>query len=384
MKKNQPGRYIPAIVILAIFGSTACKKTEKKAETGPLPIEVALPYIKSVTLTEEYPGYLQALNTVNLVARVSGALQNVMYSPGQRVTKGQPLFVIEPTIYKDDVQQAEASLGEAKATLDYNKATYERTAQAAKMNAVSEIQVIQTKANYDQSIAAVKNAEAQLQTAKTNLGYCYISAPFTGRVSKNQFDPGNYLSAASSPTLATIYQDDKVYVNFSVSDNQYLNMEIKKNRPKDMEMMSELTIIPNAEDNIPAFKARLDYFAPNIDISTGTINMRGLIENKDGLLRDGLYVKVVLPYAQKEDAVIIPDASIGTDQLGHFVYVVNDSSKVVYRKVEPGQLINDSLRIINMGLQKNDRYVTQALLKVRPGMTIKPVMRGAKPQQAEK
>jgi Multidrug resistance efflux pump len=107
-------------------------------------------------LTETYPGYLQALKTANLVARVSGNLDKVLYSPGMFVKEGTVLFIIEPTIYQDNVTQAEATLNQAQATLDYNKATYERTAEAYKSNAVSEISVIQTKANYDQSVAALK------------------------------------------------------------------------------------------------------------------------------------------------------------------------------------------------------------------------------------
>lgn len=376
MKKIAYNPFPLFLLVCCGISMTACKKDKKSvAASVALPIEVAMPEVRDVTLTEEYPGYLQAFNTVNLVARVPGALQQVLYTPGVRVNKGQSLFVIEPTTYIDNVKQAEAALGEAKASLEYNKATYERTLQAAAANAVSEIQVIQTRANYEQSIASVKNYEAQLANAKTNLGYCYITAPFTGRVSKNQYDVGNYLNGA--PTLATLYQDDKIYVNFSVADDQYLNMAVRTDKIKELKNLPQLTVLPNDESDLPPFKATLDYFAPNIQLSTGTINMRGLIDNTEGLLRDGLYVKVILPYGEKKNAVLIPDASIGTDQLGRFIYVVNDSAKVEPRRVELGQLISDSLRIINKGLLPGERYVTNALLKVRAGMTVDPILKGA-------
>lgn len=384
MKKICVYRSFP-LIIIALFLLGGCKKKQQKtAAAFKLPVEVANPIVKDIILTVDYPGYLQAINTVNLVARVSGRLEQIAYEPGTRVRKGQTLFVIEPTTYQDNVRQSEAALKEGRATLEYAKATYERTKEAFKANAVSEIQVIQTQSNYEQALAAVANYEAQLQTAQTNLSYCYVKAPFDGRVSKNQYDVGNYLSGTQAPTLATIYQDNQIYVNFNVSDNQYLNMAIEKNHPQEMGQLSDLTVIPDAEENLPTFKAKLDYFAPNIVLSTGTINMRGIIDNTGGLLRDGLFVKVVLPFGQQSNAVLIPDASIGTDQLGRYVYIVNDSAIVETRRVETGQLIDDTLRQIKSGLTPNDRYVVNALLKVRPGMTVNPIDKNVKPQDSEK
>lgn len=373
------------LLIIGLFVLGGCKKKQQQAAADfKLPVEVANPIVKDIILTTEYPGYLQALNTVNLVARVSGRLEQIAYQPGSRVRKGQTLFIIEPGIYQDNVRQAEAALKEGKATLEYAKATYERTQEAYKANAVSEIQVIQTQSNYEQALAAVANYEAQLETAQINLGYCYVKAPFDGRVSKSMYDVGNYLNGAQASALATIYQDDKIYVNFNVSDNQYLNMAIDKDHPRDMGAMSDLTVIPDAEENLPTFKAKLDYFAPNVVLSTGTINMRGIIDNSGGLLRDGLFVKVILPYGKQANAVLIPDASIGTDQLGRYVYIVNDSALVETRRVETGQLINDTLRQIKSGLTPKDRYVVNALLKVRPGMAVNPIDKNVKPQDSEK
>ena len=137
---------------------------------------------------------------------------------------------------------------------------------------------------------------------------------------------GNYVSGSSAPTLATIYKDDKMYVYFHVSDIQYLNMAVSKDRekPQSMAELSDLIVIPDAQDDMPSFSAKLDYFAPNIDLSTGTINMRGEIDNPGTLLKDGLYLKVILPYESKRDAILVPDASIGKEQLGRSVYLVND------------------------------------------------------------
>lgn len=385
MKKAHLFQYLALLIFSLGILFSACKKKQASSTASlKMPVQVAYPEVRDIILTVEYPGYLQALNTVNLVARVSGRLEQVAYVPGSRVRKGQTLFVIEPTTYLDNVHQAEAALKEGRATLDYAKATYERTKEAFKANAVSEIQVIQTQSNYEQAVAAVANYEAQLQTAQTNLSYCYVKAPFDGRVSKNQYDIGNYLNGAQAPTLATIYQDKEVYVNFNVSDNQYLNMAAKKDQSSQIGQLAELTIIPDAQENLSNFKAKLDYFAPNIVLSTGTINMRGLIDNSEGFLRDGLYVKVILPYSEQKNAILVPDASIGTDQLGRFMYVVNDSAKVQTRRVDLGQLVDDTLRQVKSGLEATDRFVTNALLKVRPGMIVDPIDKNIKQQEREK
>ena len=313
------------------------------------------------------------------MARVSGTITQINYKPGQRVRKGDLLFVIEPQTYIDEVEQAQASLREGQANLAYLKANYERTKEAIKANAVSQIQLIEAQANYEQAVATLKNYDAALTTSKTNLSYCYIRAPFAGTVSNYTYDVGNYVSGSSAPTLATIYKDDKMYVYFNVADIQYLNMAVSKDRekPQSMAELSDLIVIPDAQDDMPNFSAKLDYFAPNIDLSTGTINMRGEIDNPGTLLKDGLYVKVILPYESKSDAILVPDASIGTDQLGRYVYLVNDSNKVVYQRVDVGQLL-DTYRVINSGVEAGDRYVTTALLKVRPGMVIDPIMNNDK------
>ena len=126
------------------------------------------------------------------------------------------------------------------------------------------------------------------------------------------------------------------------------------------------------EDGIQPYPATLDYFAPNVDLSTGTLNLRARLDNPKGLLKSGLYVSITLPYGKESQAILIPDASIGTDQLGKYVYVVNDSDRVRYRHIEVGQLIDDSLRQITGGLSPQERYVTRALMKVREGMKVKP------------
>ncbi|MCP3894846.1 MAG: efflux RND transporter periplasmic adaptor subunit [Bacteroides sp.] len=360
-------------ILLALPLLTGCKEKKEMSRAMPTPeISVAKPLVKDITLTKDYPGYLTSQQTVNLVARVNGTLQSASFTPGSRVKKGQILFVIEPTIYKDNVSQAEAALRTAKVQLEYARNNYSRMTEALKSDAVSRIQVLQAESTMNEGIAAVKNAEAVLNSAQTNLTYCYIRAPFDGTVSNKTVDVGNYISGAAQPvTLATIYQDNRMYTYFNVADNQWLSMlmsnENKGGLPRDV-------IVRLGKDGLQTYPAQLDYLSPNVDMSTGTLNVRANLDNPKGILKSGLYVSITLPYAQQPNALLVQDASIGTDQLGKYVYLVNDSNRVDYRHIITGQLISDTLRQVISGLSPNDKYVTKALMKVREGMQVKPVL----------
>ena len=362
-------------IFLVLSVLTGCKE---KKDTGAmkgmptLAISVAKPIVKDITLTKDYPGYLTTEKTVNLVARVNGTLQSVSYAPGERVKKGQLLFVIEPTLYNDKVAQAEAELKTAQAQLEYARNNYSRMKEAVKSDAVSQIQVLQSESSVTEGVAAVSNAEAALSTARTNLGYCYVRAPFDGTISKSTVDIGSYVGGSLQPvTLATIYKDDQMYAYFNVADNQWLEMSMNNQQPtKDL---PKKIMVQLGKEGTESYPATLDYLSPNVDLNTGTLMVRANFDNPQGVLKSGLYVSITLPYGEADHAILVKEASIGTDQLGKFLYAVNDSDIVHYRHIEIGQLINDTLRQVLGGLSPQERYVTEALMKVRDGMKIKPI-----------
>ena len=362
-------------IFLVFSVLTGCKEKKDAGAMKGMPtlaISVAKPIVKDITLTKDYPGYLTTEKTVNLVARVNGTLQSVSYAPGGRVKKGQLLFVIEPTLYNDKVAQAEAELKTAQAQLEYARNNYSRMKEAVKSDAVSQIQVLQSESSVTEGVAAVSNAEAALSTARTNLGYCYVRAPFDGTISKSTVDIGSYVGGSLQPvTLATIYKDDQMYAYFNVADNQWLEMSMNNQQPtKDLPKKIMVQLGKEGTESSPA---TLDYLSPNVDLNTGTLMVRANFDNPQGVLKSGLYVSITLPYGEADHAILVKEASIGTDQLGKFLYAVNDSDIVHYRHIEIGQLINDTLRQVLGGLSPQERYVTEALMKVRDGMKIKPI-----------
>ena len=362
-------------IFLVLSVLTGCKEKKDAGAMKGMPtlaISVAKPIVKDITLTKDYPGYLTTEKTVNLVARVNGTLQSVSYAPGGRVKKGQLLFVIEPTLYNDKVAQAEAELKTAQAQLEYARNNYSRMKEAVKSDAVSQIQVLQSESSVTEGVAAVSNAEAALSTARTNLGYCYVRAPFDGTISKSTVDVGSYVGGSLQPvTLATIYKDDQMYAYFNVADNQWLEMSMNNQQPtKDL---PKKIMVQLGKEGTESYPATLDYLSPNVDLNTGTLMVRANFDNPKGILKSGLYVSITLPYGEADHAILVKEASIGTDQLGKFLYAVNDSDIVHYRHIEIGQLINDTLRQVLGGLSPQERYVTEALMKVRDGMKIKPI-----------
>ena len=363
-------------ILLALPLLTACREKKETAGAAAMytpEVSVASPLIKDITLTKDYPGYLTTEQTVNLVARVNGTLQSTSFTPGSRVKKGQLLFVIEPTIYKDNVTKAEAALKTAQAQLTYARNNYTRMREALKSDAVSRIQVLQAESDVAETTAAVSNAEAALNTARTNLGYCYIHAPFDGTISRNIMDIGSYISGAAQPvTLATLYKDNRMYTYFNVADNQWLSM-LMSSSPQNGTETSKLprTVTVNlGKDGRQSYPATLDYLSPNVDLNTGTLTVRANLDNPEGILKSGLYVSITLPYGEQKQAILVNSASIGTDQLGKYLYVVNDSNIVRYRHITIGQLIGDSLRQVTDGLSPQERYVTKALMKVRDGICL--------------
>lgn len=362
-------------IFLVFSVLTGCKEKKDAGAMKGMPtlaISVAKPIVKDITLTKDYPGYLTTEKTVNLVARVNGTLQSVSYAPGGRVKKGQLLFVIEPTLYNDKVAQAEAELKTAQAQLEYARNNYSRMKEAVKSDAVSQIQVLQSESSVTEGVAAVSNAEAALSTARTNLGYCYVRAPFDGTISKSTVDIGSYVGGSLQPvTLATIYKDDQMYAYFNVADNQWLEMSMNNQQPT--KELPKKIMVQLGKEGTESYPATLDYLSPNVDLNTGTLMVRANFDNPQGVLKSGLYVSITLPYGEADHAILVKEASIGTDQLGKFLYAVNDSDIVHYRHIEIGQLINDTLRQVLGGLSPQQRYVTEALMKVRDGMKIKPI-----------
>ena len=363
-----------ALTIVVAVMMTAC--AEKEVKQAPLPkYSVEKPELRDIVYHLDYPGYLQSQQVVDIIARTEGYLQKMNIKPGETVKEGDVLFVVEPKNYEDKLKEAEASLETAKANLKLAETTLERMTEAAKSQAVSELDVIQAQTQVDLCKAAVKKAESGKSLAATNLDYCYVKAPCSGRISVNKVDLGNYVTPKT--LLATLYKDDNMYVNFSIEASKLIwaqaqakSSNLKLNKKGEFDKVT--VYLSDSKGVAYPYQAKLDYLSPSSDISTGTVDMRAVIDNKSKELNNGVVVNISLPFKNVEKAVLIPESSIGTDQSGRYIYVVENDT-VRYRSVQVGQLESDNKREIIKGLTADEWYVTKALTKVRNGQVIDPI-----------
>ncbi len=355
------------IIALALFTLCACQKREDMpAQAEAMPVEVAQPVVKEVMLTRKYPGYLDSDATIPIVGRVNGVIKSRNFTDGGRVKKNDLLFVIEPALYEYAAAQAEAALRTAEAELEYAKSNYERMEAAIGSNAVSQIELLQAKSRVESGTAAVENARAALNSAKTKLSYCYIKAPADGVVGLHSHPVGAYVAGEMNPVeLCRLYKDNIMYLYFNISNSSL--------PAAGSDSLAAVTFTLAGDDETH-YSANIDYIAPDVNLSTGTMQIRARLNNENGALKPGSYINVVLPYKRIDNAVLINDASIGTDQLGKFIYVVNDSNNVEYRRIIVDELVDDTLRLVTEGLAPDERYITKALLKVRNGMEVTPIM----------
>lgn len=364
MKKNV---YFIAAAILAF----SCSHSEKTHQTHAEKVDVASVVTDSVTIYKNYPGTLTANREVQLVARVNGYLRSKNYQSGSYVRQGDVLFTIEDGNYRDAVSRAQSDVATAEANLNYARSHYHALCEAQKSDAVSRMEVEQGLSTLNDCEASLASARANLKTARTQLSYCTVRAPFNGHITAASYDVGAYLGGEGAPVaLAEIFEDDTMIANFAIDDASSL-AGIQRNI-KDGDV--DYNRIPlNFSDTLShRYTAQLDYLSPKVSTSTGTVQLQAVIDNPDGELRSGMFVSVDLPAENEPHALLIKDASISSDQLGKYVYVVNDSNKVVYTPINVGPLVNDSMRVVQSGLNPGQKYVTKAMLKVRDGMTVSP------------
>lgn len=367
-------KYIAIIIASSLsFGMIGCKKKEKDSESEPRPVDVAEAFTDSVVLYKTYPGYLTAKYYAEVVGLVNGRLETMNYESGAYVKKGQVLFTIDPTLYIDAVARAEATLKSNESSLEYARQHYNAVMKALEDDAVSKIEVLQAESDFHQAEASVNDSKAALHTAQVNLGYCTVTAPISGYITANVLSVGNYISGETQPVkLAEIYDNSDVTVVFEIEDSQYKKMIANTS---DINSPLYKNIPLNFNENLKhSYVADLTYEAPSVDRSTGTLELKAHIENPANELKEGMYVTISLPYGENPRAILVKDAAIGTDQIGKYMYVLNDSNVIMKKRIEPGEIFRDSLRVIYSGIEPGDKYITKALLTVRAGEPVKPIL----------
>ena len=367
------------LTLLVLSGLLAlqagCKEQPKPQPPPPPKVTVAQPVQQTVTDSLDLTGNTQAIYTVQLVARVVGYLEKVLFQDGQQVKKGQPLFVIQQNTYQDNLRQAEAAILQYRAQLQWTESQLDRYSNLIQHNAAARSDVENWKFQRDTAVANLRAAEAQRDLAKLNLDYTLVTAPFDGRMDRRLVDPGNLVGSGGSTVLAQINQIDPIYVYFNISDLDLARLlKVTRGIPgsTDGRKWPVHAGLPS-EDGYP-HQGYLDFAAINLTTTTGTLLMRGVLPNTDGKILPGLYTRVRVPLEQRS-AMLVPEVAVGHDQQGDYLLVVNDKNVVERRGVTTGPSV-ESRRVIATGLSGGEWVIVNGLLKAAPGRQVTPEREG--------
>jgi len=366
----------PLVAAVALATSLAGCKPENKFQPPPPPeIGVAVPVQQAVTPYEELTGNTVAFATVDLVARVEGFLISQNYVDGSVVKKDDLLFMIEQTMYKAKVKEAQAQLDGAKASLVQAEAEFNRQEILLRQNVSAQNTYDQAKAKRDNARANVENAEGNLTIAQTNLGYTTVQAPFDGIVTKHLVSVGELVGASTATKLATIVQLDPIYVEFNMSEQDVL--QIRQNLENRRLTVEELSKIPlnvglMNEEGYP-HHGNLNYVSPEVDANTGTVLVRGLFKNPNRDLVPGFFTRIQVPQGLgAQQVLLIPNRVIAEDQAGKYVLIVNKDNVVEQKHIVLGQLLVGGIRVVKSGLAADDRVVLSTSGRAIPGAKIVP------------
>jgi len=347
-------------------------KTSVPTEQPPV-VTIQKPKLAKIGEYITQTGNTVAYNSVDLVARVEGYLEQIKFTDGTFVKKGQPLFVIEPAPYMEKLKQAQASVEAQQAGVSYAKAEYARQQRMYKENATSLNNVEIWLAKSKESKAELAKAIANAENAAITYSYTHISAPFDGRIGRHLVDPGNLVGNAEATNLATIEQIDPIYVYFNLNELDLIKLRAAARaedfKPADINKIPVGVNLQN-ETEFP-HKGHLDFVNTGLNASTGTMEFRALLPNKDYVLVPGLFVKVRIPITQPTPQLTIPDTAIQYDQIGPYILVVDKNNKVVLKRVKTGGIEN-GMRAIVKGLNAEDNVIVNGLQFATPGNPVTP------------
>ena len=363
----------------------SCGERQQQGGAPPPPaVTVAKPVKRAVTDFDEYVGRFTAINSVEVRARVSGYLDGVHFTDGQIVKQGDLLFTIDKRPFQNTLDQARANLAQAKSNLAFTESDYTRGQQLVRDKTITE-QIFEQRAQaYRNAQASVSNNEAAVRQAELDIEFTELRAPVNGRIGDRRVSPGNLVTGGTSGNttlLATIVSTDPIYFEFTFDEASFLRYERISKAGTDVAsrgggVQVTLKLIDERDFD---HQGRMDFVDNVIDRSTGTIRGRAVFANPNNIFTPGMFARVRVPASPPSEALLVPDAAIGAEQVRKYLLVVDASDIVGQKYVTLGQVTSDGLRVIKEGLAPDDRVVISGLMQARAGMKVRPQEQGATP-----
>jgi RND family efflux transporter MFP subunit len=365
----------PAVLLFACPALLGCGSSQAQPGLTPPPtpeVLVSLPVTREVTDYVDFPGRIEAVNSVEVRARVTGYLEKVHFKEGEDVKQGDILFEIDPRPYQADFDRAEANFVQAQAHLSRLETDYQRALELLPGRRISREEFDRIAGDRREGSAAVGVAKANRDLSSLNLSFTKVKAPLTGRISRRYIDPGNLVKADDTP-LTSIVSLNPIYAYFDADERTTLRLQ---------RLVREHKIKWSPEDGLPvqlgladeegfSKQGRINFADNRVDADTGTWRLRGIFANADQSLSPGLFVRMRAPVGERYRATLISEQALSTDQDQKSVFVVSDQNKVEYRRVKVGAL-HDGLRVIKENLAPNERVIVSGLQRVRAGIEVSP------------
>jgi len=375
-------------LLLALLVSACGKPPAGPPPRGTPKVTVVTVAPADVPVVFEFVAQTQSSRQVNIQARVSGFLDKRVYTEGSMVKEGQVLFLMDKKPFQAQLDQSKAALQQQQAVLDNSRSNLERTKPLVAQNALSQKDLDDATGQYQQSAAAVAQAQAQVVQAQLNLSYCTITSPIDGISSYAQQADGTYIGTSNSQ-LTTVAVLSPMWVNFSISENQYQNFRKQVDSgqlktPPDGTFSVEVILV---DGSVFPDRGRITFLEPEYDTKTGTFLVRVSVNNAKGLLRPNQFVHVRVHGATRPNAILVPQRAVQQGPKGHFVWVVGQDGKAESRPVTVGEWHEDDW-FINEGLRPGERVVVDGALTLQPGIAVQitdqpPAVSSAQPAAAK-
>jgi membrane fusion protein, multidrug efflux system len=367
-------RAIGKIVVLVatIGGLVSCNKQGAAPEIPPPPVTISKPVQKEIVEWNEYTARTGAVENVNITPRVSGYIDNITFKDGDSVNKGDLLFVIDPRPYQAVLDQAQAQERAAEANQQLQDANFARQDKLRQTGVIAKEDFDTALSNKNQAVANVLAAQAAVESAQLNLTFTQVTSPITGRINRELVTVGN-LVQADTTLLTNIVSVDPIYAYFYVDERSVLEYEqqVREGKLGDARSASEPVYLQLENESGFRHEGTIDFRSNQFDSSTGTLEVRGLFANADGILISGAFVRVRIPATPLHSALLVTDRAIGTDQGQKYVLVVGSDNIVSVKPVVLGPE-SDGLRVVRSGLTGDENVIINGVINARPGSKVSP------------
>ena len=353
---------------ISVGGCARNEAAEAHAAPPAPQVTVAAAISRKITESDDFTGRFEAVERVEVRPRVSGYIASVSFKEGSEVKKGDVLFLIDPRPYQAERDKAAAGLAQARSQLALAKSERERAVKLIAQHALSQEEYDTRTAGSEQAQANVEAAKAALDAAALNLEFTRVTAPISGRISRALVTSGNFVTNGQTP-LTTLVSLDPIYVSFDGDEQEYLKyIRSARQSAEAHDARNPVQVALANEDGFP-HQGVMVFVDNALDPATGTIRSRALLDNHDRQFTPGLFARIRLLGSAQHDAVLVNDSAIGTDQTVRYVLVVGKDSKVEYRPVQLGPVV-DGLRVVQSGLASGETIVVNGLQRVRPGAQV--------------